>query len=131
MGATLAQLGVNQVAVWRLKMLQKRVLEGMPPLISPEPEPVRKEEFGAKRRPEDKTGTSPLSQKILAVLEKIAPLDYIRNEDYLAQMEKRRADIDKRLKEIEAEELMLFERAEAIEQKKEEQAKETSKTDSA
>jgi len=117
--ATLGQLAVNEVRAQRLEMLARKAkaaqstqpaselaadelpdLPSVSDALSDTAKPA-----GAKR------GDSPLTQRMLEKLTAGLPIKKITDEEYLATMEKRKRDIAKRLKEIDREQLALFERS--------------------
>lgn len=119
---TLTQFIINSVRVKRLQVLTKRAAAGAPELVTrefvPEPAASSEEAFDAPRREDETVGSSPLSQRILRILEKVSPVRQISDDEYLETLEKRRREIDKRLAEIQEEEELLFSRSQAMDQVK-------------
>ncbi|KAL1412951.1 hypothetical protein Q8F55_000700 [Vanrija albida] len=124
--ATLLQFSVNSVRVARLEILAKRLEEGKVPVVVAEPaEPAEPtiassvppafdnplKEEGAQR------GDAPITSRILGTLSGFLPVRKLTDDDYLATLERKRADVDKRLAEIDAEQLTMFERSTQNQQK--------------
>lgn len=60
-------------------------------------------------------GDAPLTQRVLDALTNVLPIRRISDDEFVATMEKRNGEIEKRLAEIEREQAALFERAAAKE----------------
>ncbi|TXT13509.1 hypothetical protein VHUM_00876 [Vanrija humicola] len=113
--ATLLQFSVNSVRVARLEILAKRLedakaREAPVPVAEAEAFDNPLKEEGAQR------GDAPITSRILGKLSSFLPVRKLTDEDYLATLERKRADVDKRLAEIDAEQLTMFERAQRHEQ---------------
>lgn len=119
--------------VARLEILAKRLEEskaGQVPVAAADAKPVEAttpevpiaallppafdnplKEEGAQR------GDAPLTARVLSSLSSFLPVRKLTDDDYLATLERKRADVDKRLAEIDAEQLTMFERSAANQQK--------------
>jgi hypothetical protein len=116
--ASIAQFAVNEVRVQRLKLLERQARKSAPaPAVGYEgdlpalPSSVAEALEDNVKAPGAKRGDSPLTQRVLDKLTAVLPIQRISDDDFVATMEKRKSAIDKRLKEIDQEQLALFERS--------------------
>lgn len=106
------QFMVNEVRIGRLRLLARRV--GDMDETAPKA-PAGQEEKGmistieAMENPTAATTTESLPGKIMAGLSHFLPVRKLSDDEYLATLEKKRAELDKRLKAIEEEEVKLYE----------------------
>ncbi|ADV21777.1 hypothetical protein I305_01820 [Cryptococcus gattii E566] len=106
------QLSANQLRVMRLNYLAKNQT-GISSLDTVAPsEQVPTATFDAlKSSIPSPEPTSPpsLPERMMSSLIKVLPVRKLTNEEYLATLEKKRAEVDKRLKEIAEEEMRMYE----------------------
>ncbi|BEI82431.1 hypothetical protein CcaverHIS002_0302990 [Cutaneotrichosporon cavernicola] len=108
--ATVGQGLVNQSRVWRLELLAKRAREGLPePAPAFEPAVEVMESFETPAKPDgERRGDAPITSRMMGVLSHILPVKKLSDEDYLAGLEKKRNDVDRRIAEIDAEQLAMW-----------------------
>lgn len=104
------QVAVNQARVTRLEMLAKRDSQEVV-AAEPMPQLLVREAFEDTKKPEGaKRGDAAISTRILGVLTNILPIRRLDNDEYLGMLERKRKEVDRRLAEIDKEQLDLFEK---------------------
>ncbi|GMK58246.1 hypothetical protein CspeluHIS016_0502780 [Cutaneotrichosporon spelunceum] len=110
--ATAGQGLVNQTRVWRLELLARRAREAQPtqvPTSAPEPTVDVMESFEAPAKPDgQRRGDAPLTSRMMGVLSHILPVKKLSDEEYLTGLEKKRDDVNRRIAEIDAEQLAMW-----------------------
>lgn len=107
--ASIAQIGVNQARVFRLEMLAKQARGPQPVPVPEEPRIEAVQSFEEPRKAEDAIrGDAVITGKVLGVLSKFLPVKRLTDEEYLERLETKRKQVDVRLKEIEEEQLAMF-----------------------
>jgi hypothetical protein len=120
--AVAGQFVVNQVRIGRLRLLARRVgdMDGTAPTISPIPVTgAGGDAAGAAKEgmvstiealdnPTAPTTAGSLPGRIMQAMSHALPIRQLSDKEYLETLEKKRRDVDKRLKQIEEEELNLY-----------------------
>jgi len=127
MVTSLLQLGVNQLRVTRLRVLARntsnpttlpvdfpsQTQSAQPPTPTPSntfsPSLRDSLENPAKKPSTQAEESRSLPARIMAGVTAVLPVRKLSDEEYLAALEKKRAEVDKRLEEIEDEERRIFE----------------------
>ncbi|WVO19168.1 uncharacterized protein IAS62_000446 [Cryptococcus decagattii] len=106
------QLSANQLRVIRLNYLAKNQtrISSLDTVAPSEQEPTAAFDALKSSIPSPEPTSPPsLSERIMSSLTKVLPVRKLSNEEYLATLEKKRAEVDKRLKEIAEEEMRMYE----------------------
>jgi hypothetical protein len=84
--------------------------ESQPPSSDPSVGPTLRESFeNPLTRPTREQEAKSLPGKLLRGISTILPVQRLTDDEYLALMERKRREVDKRLREIDAEEIRIFE----------------------
>lgn len=113
------QASANQLRVMRLSYLAKNQAKMSSLDTAPsEHEPTATFDALKSSTPApDPTSPPSLPERMMSSFTKILPVRKLSNEEYLATLEKKRADVDKRLKEIAEEEMRMYEWAQKQQQR--------------
>ncbi|CAK9783476.1 hypothetical protein CC85DRAFT_329651 [Cutaneotrichosporon oleaginosum] len=106
--ATVGQGLVNQTRVWRLEVLAKRVREGAEARADERPVDVMVAFEEPAKPAGERRGDAPITGRVMSVLSHILPVKRLSDEDYLASLEKKRAEVDRRIAEIDSEQLAMW-----------------------
>jgi hypothetical protein len=112
--ATILQLSVNSLRVARLRYLANAPLATPAVMSDPSAEPDTSTQIiqslqHPRKDPDKLAGEKSLQARVLNTLGTFLPVRKLTDEEYLATLEKRRFQIGARLKEIEREEIRIFE----------------------
>ncbi|OWZ57632.1 hypothetical protein C349_03070 [Cryptococcus neoformans var. grubii Br795] len=112
------QASANQLRVMRLSYLAKSQAKMSSLDTAPsEHEPTAKFDALKSSTPAPDPTSPSLPERMMSSFTKILPVRKLSNEEYLATLEKKRADVDKRLKEIAEEEMRMYEWAQKQQQR--------------
>ncbi|OWZ46740.1 hypothetical protein C356_02930 [Cryptococcus neoformans c45] len=113
------QASANQLRVMRLSYLAKNQAKMSSLDTAPsEHEPTATFDALKSSTPAPEPTSPPsLPERMMSSFTKILPVRKLSNEEYLATLEKKRADVDKRLKEIAEEEMRMYEWAQKQQQR--------------
>lgn len=112
------QASANQLRVMRLSYLAKSQAKMSSLDTAPsEHEPTATFDALKSSTPAPDPTSPSLPERMMSSFTKILPVRKLSNEEYLATLEKKRADVDKRLKEIAEEEMRMYEWAQKQQQR--------------